>query len=166
MSPPSAVAANSDPRPLHFGTLAELRREVERLAAAGRAGTLRATGEWSPGQILQHLSRPIRFAIDGYPFRAPWLIRTFGPMLKKRYTSRTMPSGIRLPKSAAPMMPDASVPTEEGASQLLAALDRLDSGERMTHASPVFGPMTHEEWVQLHLRHAELHLGYLRTEAD
>jgi hypothetical protein len=25
----------------------------------------------------------------------------------------------------------------------------------------IFGPMSHQEWQSMHLRHAELHLGYL-----
>jgi hypothetical protein len=28
----------------------------------------------------------------------------------------------------------------------------------------LFGPLTHDEWIAQHLRHAELHLSFLRTE--
>jgi hypothetical protein len=40
-------------------------------------------------------------------------------------------------------------------------LDRLDSGARCTHASPAFGAMSHDEWMRLHLAHAQLHLGFV-----
>jgi hypothetical protein len=33
-----------------------------------------------------------------------------------------------------------------------------------TAPSPILGTLTHEEWIAMHLRHAELHLGFLIPE--
>jgi hypothetical protein len=36
----------------------------------------------------------------------------------------------------------------------------------MTAANPSMGPLSHEQWVEVHLRHAELHLSFLVIEQD
>ena len=41
-----------------------------------------------------------------------------------------------------------------------AAIERAGS-QRMKHPSPVLGKLSHEQWEQLHCRHAELHLSFL-----
>jgi hypothetical protein len=48
-------------------------------------------------------------------------------------------------------------------NELRAAIDRLNR-EPKRAPSPVFGKMTREEWDQLHLRHAELHLSFFVPE--
>jgi hypothetical protein len=55
------------------------------------------------------------------------------------------------------------LPTEEGVRRFREAFSRL-RGECPANVSPVFGRLTHGEWVQLNLRHAELHLGFLVPE--
>ncbi len=42
-------------------------------------------------------------------------------------------------------------------------IDRLNR-EPQRYPSPVFGKMTKEEWDQLHLRHAEMHLSFYVPE--
>ncbi|MEY4567466.1 MAG: hypothetical protein RLY14_2436, partial [Planctomycetota bacterium] len=49
-----------------------------------------------------------------------------------------------------------------GAKRLREALSRLKRGERCPYESPSFGPMSHEDRIALNLRHAELHLGFIR----
>jgi hypothetical protein len=53
------------------------------------------------------------------------------------------------------------MPTVAAANRLLAALRRLQSGEEAKFDSPGFGAMSMADRVQLNLRHAELHLGFL-----
>jgi hypothetical protein len=43
-------------RALHFDTLGDVLRDVDRIVAAERAGTLRRTGNWTVGQTLGHLA--------------------------------------------------------------------------------------------------------------
>jgi FPC/CPF motif-containing protein YcgG len=43
------------------------------------------------------------------------------------------------------------------------AVARLQN-ERMTAKHPVLGQLNHDEWNQLHLRHAELHLSFVTTD--
>ena len=53
--------------------------------------------------------------------------------------------------------------TEAGLARLRRAMERLKA-EAPSKPQAIFGPMTHEEWVALHLRHAEMHLGFLVPE--
>jgi hypothetical protein len=52
------------------------------------------------------------------------------------------------------------------AAYLQRQIARIGSGERMTHACSVEGPYLHEEWVSIHSRHAELHLGFMAIETE
>ncbi len=54
------------------------------------------------------------------------------------------------------------VDTGEAARRLLAACEKLKSAEEATFDSPAFGAMSREDRIALNLRHAELHLGFLR----
>ena len=60
------------------------------------------------------------------------------------------------------MEPRQGVAFEVALARLRRVLDRLDRGERMEQRSPAFGAMSHDEWLRLHLGHAQLHLGFLR----
>jgi hypothetical protein len=52
---------------------------------------------------------------------------------------------------------------EAGLERLRHAMDRLKV-EAPTTPHAIFGPMTHGEWIAMHLRHSELHLGFLVAE--
>lgn len=55
------------------------------------------------------------------------------------------------------------VPLDEGLERMRRALGRLKA-EAPTAPNVIFGPLSHDEWVALHCRHAELHLGFLVPE--
>ena len=48
---------------------------------------------------------------------------------------------------------------DEGLRRYRAAMERLRA-TAPTIPNPVFGRLTHEQWIQLNLRHAELHLSF------
>jgi len=153
-------------RSLEFATVADLRREIDRLVAADNAGTLRTTGNWSAGQVFQHVGDLIRYSYDGFPFKAPLLIRVVGRLLKSRALSRPLPSGLRLRGASRVLIPGDGVATERGAAALRSQLDRIDAGKRMTQRSPIFGGLSHDQWLRLHLRHGALHFGFLTADGD
>ena len=74
-----------------------------------------------------------------------------------------MPSGARLPKAPGGTFGTDRVPAAEGLRRLTAAYIRLKSGPP-TIPNPAFGRLSEIEWTKLHLRHAELHLSFLREE--
>jgi len=42
-------------------------------------------------------------------------------------------------------------------------MERLRAGPP-ARPNVIFGPLTHDEWIQLHLRHAELHLSFFAVK--
>jgi hypothetical protein len=56
---------------LHFDTLDELLAHAERLVSGGTT----QLGNWSLGQVLQHLALIQIASIDGFPRLMPWLLR-------------------------------------------------------------------------------------------
>jgi hypothetical protein len=71
-----------------------------------------------------------------------------------------MPRGVRIPGIAGGTCATEAVPLEDGVSRLRRSFERLKA-QAPTHPSVIFGPMTHDEWIKINLRHAELHLSYL-----
>lgn len=155
------TATIKDHRKLRFQSIADVRGEVERLVGAERAGRLRRSGNWTLGQNLNHLAAWINYAFDGFPIRRPpfpirWLLKG----KRKEFTEGAMPRGIRILGVKGGTTATEDVPLDAALPRYLAALERLERNAP-TRESPIFGPMTHAEWIGLNLRHAELHLGYL-----
>ncbi len=155
---------NAPRRELAFHCTGCLKGELARIESAHRSGSLRQTGNWTPGENLDHVAKMWEFSLDGFPpeARVPFFIRIVARLVKGRMTSgRTLPSGFSIPKGGEYMLPLAGCSFDAGFARLQTVLDRLDRGERMRVPSPAFGPMTHDEWMRLHLAHAQLHLGFV-----
>ncbi len=142
-------------RPLRFNSHREVLDEVRSLS--GRP--VKQLGNWSLGQICQHLAVATNSAIDGAAFRPPLFVRLFAPLMKKRFMKGPMNPGFQLPKNGAAMIPGPTE-TAEGIAALERAIERLGrEPTRKPHGA--FGPMTAEEWDQILLRHAEMHLSFI-----
>ncbi|HRQ74597.1 MAG TPA: DUF1569 domain-containing protein [Phycisphaerales bacterium] len=163
MSTGVASAAQSEFRQVHFDTLEDLLAEIDTLVAADHAGTLRATGNWTPGQIFGHLAAWIEYSYEGYPseMQPPWFVRMIARMMKRRFLSKPMRRGFRIPGIAAGTYGTELMSTEAGAARLRSAIARLQCHEPARFHSPALGKMTDEERIAVSLRHAEVHLGYL-----
>lgn len=160
------MGKNPDWHPTTYTSVQELKAELDAIEAAERAGTLRTTGAWSAGQILEHCAKFMRMSFDGFgDMKAPVVFRWLGSaLLKPRLGKSHMKPGIRLPGSASELLPRDLVSFEEGMGLIRAQIARIDAGERMTRASPILGKMSHDQWVLLHLDHCRLHLGFLRRD--
>lgn len=152
-------------RRLLFQTIEETLAEVERL----NQGKVRTLGNWSAGQILRHLALGMLISLDGAPKIFPWPLRLLGRVLKKpmlkNILTKGMQPGIRLRGRAAAAFFPPETSWEEGLKHFRQAIRRLQT-ETNRAPSPFFGPMTREEWDQLHCRHAELHLSFLVPEGE
>jgi hypothetical protein len=162
MSTPAALIDTKrvQRRELRFRSLDDLEAELSRIESAERRGVLRTLGNWTPGQILGHLATWVGFTYEGNPLRPPWLIRMVLKGRKGRYLGEGLPAGVRIPKVPGGTLGTDPLPFDEG---LVRYRTRLEQLRRETPVRPnvIFGPLTHEEWIRLHLRHAELHLGFL-----
>lgn len=150
-------------RPLAFGSIADALAEIDRIVAAEEQGTLKRLGNWSAGQNFHHIATWINYAFDGYPpsLRPAWIIkfiaRTF---MKGRFMKGPMRGGVKIPNVASGTLGTEETSTDAGAAELRRALERLQAS-CPTQENVLFGKLTHNEWIQMNLRHAELHLGYL-----
>jgi hypothetical protein len=155
-------------RPVHFQSIDELAVEVDRITAAAAAGNVRPLGNWSPAQILWHIGRFIELSFDGFPFRyrrgPPWVLRLFRLLAWRRLIALAFRPGFKNPPEAAALEPDPSVSLVGASAYLKRELARIHNGEQMTQACSIDGPYSHEQWVYIHLRHAELHLSFLAEE--
>ena len=153
-------------RSLHFENMDDLAAEVERLETS--ADRIRPLGNWSAAQVFQHLGKFIEFSFDGFPFRYGWAIRMACWVLRqiswRWLVALSFRPGFRNPAVAAALEPDPAVKSETAGPYLRRQIERIRHGERMTQPSPAEGPITHEQWVYAHLRHAELHLSFLLIE--
>lgn len=143
-------------RTVHFTTLSEVVHDAEQIMHSHHT-----VGDWTFGQICQHLAKTMTASIDGFGFQAPWFARWFiAPFVKNSFLIKPMRAGFKLPAKGAVLLPDENISSEEGLHQLKAAVERL-SHETPTAPHPFFGKMASEEVTQMHLRHSELHLSFV-----
>ncbi len=150
-------------RELRFESLDEVLAEVERLAAAERAGRLRRLGNWTLGQTLGHLASWAEYSYTGAPLKAPFFVKWFLRLRKRKFLYGPMRAGVKIPRVEGGTLATEAVPLDEGLERMRRVLGRLKS-EAPTAPNVIFGPLSHDEWVALHCRHAELHLGFLVPE--
>jgi hypothetical protein len=148
-------------RKLHFDKIDEALAEADRLASAEREGRVVRAGNWSLGQALGHLATWANFAFEGYPaeVRAPLPVRLMLRAFRGTILNKGMMSGVRVGKVPGGTFGIDELSTVEGLNRFRSAMERLRN-ESPTLVNPVFGRLTHEKWIQLNLRHAELHLGF------
>ena len=143
-------------RVLRFNSLDDLLRDVNHLADRGVPITM---GNWTPGQILHHLSIVQKGAIDGLGFQGSFLSRLMASLFKKRILTKGMPAGFKMPKqlkSTSEKLPD----WQDALAEFRESIDRLKQ-EIKREPHPFFGKLSNEEWEQLICRHGELHLSFL-----
>jgi hypothetical protein len=146
-------------RKLDYQSFDELLADADRLGS----GNVKTLGNWSPGQVFQHLANAFNGSIDGFPDAFPWFIRAMGRIFKKKLIGGPMPAGMKMPdKLAKAVMPEPTS-TEVGLANLHAAVSRLRQEPRRA-AHPVFGEVTNEEWNSIHLKHANLHMSFLTSD--
>lgn len=150
-------------RLLRFTSIDDVRREVRSLLDADRAGKLSTTGNWSLGKCLGHLATWIEYSYrpEGAPVSPPWIVKFGARLLKSRLLNKAMPAGMKLIKSPEGTLGVEEMSADAGAARLFPLLDRLERDPPIA-MNPLLGKLTHDEWTKLHLRHAELHLGFFK----
>tara|TARA_R110002049_G_scaffold4601_2_gene31726 strand:- start:12278 stop:12757 length:480 start_codon:yes stop_codon:yes gene_type:complete len=127
-------------------------------------------GKWNLAQCCEHLSEWMRYAMEGYP-KSPLPIRVMVGLLKatmgRRLLANALKDGFKdglptIPQSVA--APDKS--TDADAVRRLAdMIERLKSYRGPIQPSPLYGPLEHDELMQLHLVHCAHHLKFLKPKS-
>ena len=83
-------------------------------------------------------------------------------LMKNRFVHGRLTPGVRIPDVEGGTLATEPTTLDDGLARFAAAWRRLES-EPPQKPNMIFGQLTHEEWIQLNLRHAELHLGFFHT---
>jgi hypothetical protein len=153
----STATATANRRTVRYSTLDEFAEDAKQLAA----GNYTTVGDWTFGQILLHIGQGLHCSIDGFPIKGSWFVRTFiAPFIRNSLLVKPMKAGFKLPKSAKVLLPDPDVTTAAGLEKALSGVERLHTEIPMA-VHPMLGALASEEWMRLHLRHAELHMSFV-----
>jgi hypothetical protein len=145
-------------RKLHFESLDDILADVDQLA---KSREIRTLGNWTPGQVFEHLATTMTKSIDGFQTSMPAPVRfLFRLVMKNRFLNSPMSPGFQLPAKAAAEMTPGPTDLQQGLKDIREAIKRLQT-EGKRAVSPALGPLTLEEWTKMHCRHAELHLSFL-----
>ncbi len=148
-----------DRRELRFDTMDDILDDATAMATAG----WRALGNWSLGQACYHLAKTIEMSIDGIDYKAPWYFRIVGKLRRNKMLSSTFPSGFKGPPQIVERLETTNeVSDDEGLKMLESAIRRFKS-EPQRKPNPFFGDLSDADWLRLHCRHSELHLGFFRA---
>lgn len=141
-------------RELSFNSLDEVMTEVDRLLLGHQT-----VGNWSLGQICNHLTDAITGTMDGFPMKAPWIVRkTIGPFLCQRIIKKgKFPNGIKVPEHLAPK-PGLDARAEAEALRAAIRLFASHPGPMADH--PLGGPINRKDWDRFHCIHCAHHLGF------
>lgn len=154
------TAKVSGRRTLRFQTLEEMLADVENLAGV----PTRTLGNWSFGQILDHVAMWLEFPLDGFPITIPWYIRWLVWPFKGTMIRSAMRPGFNWGEREAKLVtPQREVSVGEGLARLRRVIARWRS-EQPKYPSPLLGKLTPQQWEQFQLRHAEHHLSYVVPE--
>jgi len=153
-------APTPERRILRFESPAAVLAEVDRIAGAERAGQLKRTGNWTAGQAIGHLAAWIDFGFDGYPVVAPPDLAERARARKPTALREGLRVGFRIPGVEGGTAATEVLEPGDAVGRYRRAFARLQAGTP-GFPHPFFGPLTNEEWMMLHLRHAELHLSFL-----
>lgn len=147
----------SQRRQVEYHQLSDILDDARAMAARSCA----TVGAWTFAQIIEHIAAAMDMAFDGADFKAPWWARMFvAPLLKKRVLTKPMRAGFRLPRRAAALLPDSTISLERAMGHLESAVARFQT-ETPSHPHPFLGRLTAGEYVQLHVRHAALHMSFV-----
>jgi hypothetical protein len=156
----SATQPTQQHRELRFESLADAMAEAERLAAC----QTHTTGQFSLGQILEHLARTLEVVVGTRQMPPPplplrWMARLARPMILKKAKT-----GFKLPAATQNVLwPDEPVATEEGLQRLREQVRVFNDTDPLP-PHPIFGTMTRQQQETLQCRHFEGHLGFVHPE--
>jgi hypothetical protein len=81
-------------------------------------------------------------------------------LFKRRFLTKPMAPGWQLKNESAAALVPPLIDWDAALAHFRRAIARRKAEEKCA-PNAVLGPLTREEWTQLHCRHAELHLSFL-----
>lgn len=148
-------------RKLELANLDAVVSDAEQRVAA-QAGT---TGNWSLGQILEHVAIVMEKSMDGFESKLPnFVVRLVGRFFLKNYFIKNgMTPGFRLKGPAVQeIIPQSEIDPQAALEHLRVVAGRLkNETNRASH--PFFCNMTQDESNKINCRHAEMHMSFIQA---
>jgi hypothetical protein len=147
-----------DRRPVRFETIEQALADAQAITVAANDGRLRRLGNWSVGQTFGHIAAWINYAFDGYPGApSPEFAAAARPRRDDVLTTGMIP-GVRFGAGDGTWGTDDLL-LADGHNRLRNAWARLRrAAPEIEH--PLFGDLSHSDWIRLNLRHSELHQSF------
>jgi hypothetical protein len=150
-------------RLVSYASLRALSDDLGLIEASHRAGTLTRLGNHDPGPIFEHLASAMTRSFDGFGVTAPLWLRWIGPLVKKSTLAKPFKPGFNLRPDIEKFAWDDTVSFDDGLKRLREQIARAQvPGAAPNSAHPFFGVLTPQEWQVYYLRHAELHMSFLK----
>lgn len=146
-------------RKVQFEDLGEAVLEAKRLLECGYT----MQGQWSLGQICQHLVLVQDPSIDGYP---KWmsLFAPLRPLMRRLLLPKLLaddsPRGIRTSNT---FMPSQDADDALEVDRFEQSVNRLNAHSEPFFAHPAFGKLSNTRILQIHSAHAAHHLRFLES---
>ncbi len=139
-------------RRLSFQALDEIMPEVQRLLK-GHA----VAGQWSLGQICNHLSGAIRLTARPTSSAVPPATPEQAALKERFFAAGVFPDGRQSPP---PFVPREDLDLAAEVASLASAIERFQGATGPYPSHPYLGPLSREEWLRFHCMHAAHHLGF------
>jgi hypothetical protein len=142
---------------LHFASLRDTIADVEMLHKHG----WQRAGNWSLGQILDHLNITLRFSFGEIPFLLPMPLRTITTLFFWPTIERGRP--IRMRGIAPKKIQPRSEPDEaQMVREFVELVERhFDESVVIAPIHPIFGKLKREDWLKVHKWHVTHHLSFM-----
>lgn len=144
-------------RQVSYQTLDDIVVDAERMAAAGAP----TTGNWSKGQIFEHVALIMDMTVNGFTFTLNPFVRFFAKtFFLKRFLKNGMPSGFKPSKPVAQKVVPEETDEQQALNHLRSAIERLKQLDHdVEHA--VFGKLDPNQARAINRRHAEMHMSFI-----
>ena len=152
-------------RALNYADFSAMLADIEEVTG----GPHEAIGNWTVGEIIDHVAKPIPWAMDGYPagFRVPVFFKIVGPLMKKSFLAmKPSPAGIKPPAAMmAYFEPQKGVSVDVAMRRLRDAVHRWPSATTIAK-NPLVGSMSKAQWESFLCNHAALHFSFIRPTSS
>ncbi len=144
-------------RTVQYQSLQEALGDAERLATADAP----TTGNWSKGQIYEHLATILDMGVNGSEKKASFFMRLVAKyVIRPMIFRKGMTPGFQLPKWASKAIAPDDTEIDKALQHLRQSTEQFQAAEEL-HPHPFFGVMDKNSWNTLALHHAELHMSFI-----
>lgn len=145
-------------RALRFANLTEAVADARQLQKTN----YERAGNWSLGEVIDHLNKTLLMAIETPTFKGPPAI--IRPLLKWFIYGKMKRGDVIKFRASAPklLLPDDDKDLEESLAEFERLTSLVESGEaQLLPTHPFFGKFSRDDWLIMQRWHAAHHLSFL-----